>query len=69
MFGQGDLTNFTSASDFLNKFWERYNEKAQIDIAGKKRNKAATPDAIARADSDRAKIQQGLDMVRGIFQQ
>ena len=67
MFGQGDLANFTSADDFLNKFWQRYNEKAQIDIAGKKRDKAQTPDAIARADSDRTKIQQGLDQVKGYF--
>ena len=68
MFGQGDFANFTDAQDFINKFWQRYNEKAQIDIAGKKRDKAATPDAIARANSDREKIQQGLDMVKGYFQ-
>ena len=69
MFGQGDFANFTDAQDFINKFWQRYNEKAQIDIAGKKRDKAATPDAIARAKSDREKIQQGLDMVQGLFSQ
>ena len=68
MFGQGDFANFTDAQDFINKFWQRYNEKAQIDIAGKKRDKAQTPDAIARANSDREKIQQGLDMVKGYFQ-
>jgi hypothetical protein len=67
MFGQGDLANFTSANDFLNKFWQRYNDKAQIDIAGKKRDKAQTPDAIARANSDREKIQQGLDKVKSYF--
>jgi hypothetical protein len=67
MFGKGDLKNFTSAQDYLNKFWARYEEKAMIDIAGKKRDKAQTPDAIARAEADRTKIQQGLDMVRGYF--
>jgi hypothetical protein len=67
MFGKGDLKNFTSAQDYLNKFWARYEEKAMIDIQGKKRDKAQTPDAIARADADRTKIQQGLDMVRGYF--
>lgn len=67
MFGHGDLANFTSAQDFLQKFLQRYDEKAQIDIAGKKRDKATTPDAIARATSDREKIQQGLDIVKGYF--
>lgn len=68
MFGKGDLKNFTSAQDFLNKFWQRYEEKAMIDVQGKKRDKAQTPDAIARAENDRAKILQGLEMVKGYFQ-
>jgi hypothetical protein len=38
-----------------------------IDIAGKKRDKATTPDAVARANADREKIQQGLNMVKGLF--
>lgn len=67
MFGQGDFANFTDADDFVQQFWNRYEDKAMIDIAGKKRDKANTPDAIARAVQDRLKIQQGLDMVRGLF--
>jgi hypothetical protein len=67
LFGQGALQNFSSAEDFLNKFVARYDEKAQIDIAGKKRDKATTPEAIARANADREKIQKGLDMVKGLF--
>ena len=67
MFGKGDFTNFSSADDFIGKFWQRYEEKAQIDIAGKKRDKAQTPEAKARAEQDRQKIQQGLDMVQGLF--
>lgn len=67
MFGKGDFANFTNSQDFLNKFVTRYDEKAQIDIAGKKRDKAQTPDAIARANADREKIQKGLDMVKGLF--
>jgi hypothetical protein len=67
MFGQGDLANFDNAADFIGKFWQRYQEKAQIDIAGKKRDKAQTPEAQARAEQDRLKIQQGLDQVRGLF--
>lgn len=67
MFGTGELSRFNSANDFINDFWKRYEEKAMIDINGKKRDKAQTPSAIARAESDRQKIQQGLDMVRGYF--
>ena len=68
MFGQGDLAGFLSGKDFLQKFLQRYEEKAQIDIAGKKRDKASTPEARARAEQDRQKIQQGLDTVKGYFQ-
>ena len=67
MFTKGDLARFQSADDFLQKFLQRYEEKAQIDIAGKKRDKATTPEAQARAEQDRQKIQQGLDMVKGLF--
>lgn len=67
MFGKADLANFSSAQDFMNKFWQRYEEKAMIDVHGKKRDKAATPDAIARADMDRQKILQGLEQVKGYF--
>ena len=39
-----------------------------IDVEGKKRDKASTPDAIARAENDRKKILQGLKTVQGYFQ-
>jgi hypothetical protein len=68
MFGKGDLQNYTSAQDFLNKFWAIYEGKAMKDINASKRNKADTPQAIARAEDDKKKIQQGLDYVRGLFQ-
>ena len=68
MFGSGDLARFQSAEDYLNTFWNRYKEKAMIDVEGKKRDKAQTPDAIARAENDRNKILQGLSQVQGYFQ-
>jgi hypothetical protein len=68
MFGQGALAKYSSAGDFIQAFWNRYHEKAMIDVAGKKRDKASTPDAIARAESDRDKILSGLNMVKGMFQ-
>lgn len=68
MFGKGDLSNFLSSQDFLNKFLQRYEEKAMIDVAGKKRDKAQTPDAQARAEADKQKILSGLEMVKGLFQ-
>lgn len=67
MFGRSDLSKFTSSEDFLNKFYQRYEQKAMIDVAGQKRDKAQTPDAIARADQDRKKILQGLNTVKGYF--
>lgn len=67
MFGQGDLTNFASAQDFVGKFWQRYYEKAMEDVNSKKRDKAETPQAIARAEQDRQKVLQGLATVKGYF--
>jgi hypothetical protein len=67
MFGKGNLTGFTDARDFLSKFINRYEEKAMIDINAAKRDKAETPEAKARAEEDRKKVQQGLDMVKGLF--
>jgi len=67
MFGQGDFANFTDAQDFINKFWQRYEEKAMLDVNAKKRDKASTPQAIARADQDRQKVLSGLTTVKGYF--
>lgn len=67
MFGKGDLASFASAQDFIGKFWQRYEEKAMLDVNAKKRDKAATPEAIARAEQDKQKVLQGLEMVKGYF--
>jgi len=67
MFGQGDLANFSSGNDFLNKFLSRYIDKAMEDVNSKKREKAETPEAKARAESDRKKVIQGLEMVKELF--
>jgi hypothetical protein len=68
MFGRGNLQPWDTATDFLRDFWRRYEEKAMTDVNSKKRDKAATPQALARAESDRQKVLQGLEMVRGYFQ-
>jgi hypothetical protein len=67
MFGKGDLAKFKSANDFLLQWMTRYEEKAMLDVNAKKRDKAATPEAKARAESDRQKVLSGLDMVKGLF--
>ena len=67
MFTQGDLAGFLSGKDFIQKFWQRYEAKAMEDVNSKKRDKAETPQAIARADQDRQKVLQGLETVRGYF--
>jgi hypothetical protein len=67
MFGQGNLSNYKDAKDFVSKFWSRYQEKAMADVANKKRDKAQTTDAVSRAEQDRAKILKGLATVKGYF--
>ena len=67
MFGKGDLANFSSGKDFLGKFLTRYIDKAMEDVNSKKRDKAETPEAQARAEQDRKKVLQGLEIVKGLF--
>ena len=67
MYGKGDLERYSSAEDFLNQFLQRYEQKAMADVTAKKREKAATPQAIARAKSDREKVLTGLETVKGYF--
>jgi len=67
MFGQGDLANYTDASDFINTFWNRYQAKALEDVESKKRDKASTPEAKARAEEDKNKILQGLTQIKQYF--
>lgn len=67
MFGHGDFKNYSSADDFLQKFLDRYTEKAMADLTAKKREKATTPEAQARAEQDRQKITMGLKIVQGLF--
>lgn len=67
MYGRGDLAKFSSAQDFLSKFVDRYEEKAMADVNAKKREKATTPEAIARAEADKLKVVQGLQIVKNYF--
>lgn len=69
MYGQGLLSNYSSADDFINSFWSLYEQKAIEEIGKAKRDKATTPDAIARAEDDKKKIMQGLEMIKGLFGQ
>ena len=67
LYGQGDLAKFANAKDFIAKFLARYEEKAMLDVNAKKRDKAVTPDAIARAEADKEKVLKGLATVKGYF--
>jgi len=67
MFGQGILAKFSNADDFLNRFIQRYTEKAEIDINAAKRDKATTPEAKDRAEADKQAVRKGLQMVQGLF--
>lgn len=67
MYGKGVLQNYSSAQDFISKFWQVYEGKAMKDVNASKRDKASTPDAIARAEDDKQKILSGLEYVKGLF--
>jgi hypothetical protein len=67
MYGKGDLANYANSDDFIRSFKQLYTAKAEKDINAAKRDKAETPQAKARADDDRQKVAQGLEMVMGLF--
>lgn len=67
LYGKGVLDRFSDADDFINKFVQRYTEKAIADINAPKRDKAETPEAKARAEADRQAVKKGLEMVQGLF--
>lgn len=67
MYGSGDLADYSSEEDFVNRFKQIYTQKAEKDINAAKRDKAVTPEAKARAEADRQKVADGLKMVMGMF--
>jgi len=67
MYGKDALENYSSAQDFLDKFLSRYVDKAMTDVNSKKREKASTPQAKARAQQDRESVLKGIEMVKDLF--
>lgn len=67
MYGKGDLARYSSAEDFISAFKSLYTQKAEKDILAAKRDKAETPEARARAESDKEKVAQGLKTVLELF--
>ena len=67
MYGKGNLSGFASAQDFLDRFMSLYEDKIITDVNAKKRDKAETPSAKARAESDKQRLLTGLEMVKGYF--
>jgi len=67
MYGKGSLAKYNSLEQFLSEFMRVYEGKAEKDINSAKRDKATTPEAIARAESDREKVRSGLEMIKGLF--
>lgn len=67
LFGQGNLSDYADAGEFLDRFMERYEGKAMGDIASSKRSKADTPEAKARAEADRQKVLDGFRTVKALF--
>lgn len=67
MYGKGSLAKFKNYNDFINDFLINYEGKSMAAVSAKKREKATTPEAIARADADRAAIIDGLAKVKEMF--
>jgi hypothetical protein len=67
MYGLGDLTAYDSEDDFLDKFVQRYEAKAMKDVGSAKREKAATAQAVARAETDKNNVLAGLQYVKNLF--
>jgi len=67
LYGKGILSEYHSAEEFIAAFKHEYSTKVEVEISSKKRDKAATPEAIARAEHDRHAIQQGLQTVMSYF--
>jgi len=67
MYGKGALSKFNNAQAFITAFINAYTAKANAELNSNKRNKAHTPEAIARAKHELEVIQQGLEMVQSYF--
>lgn len=67
LFGIGVLSRYNDAREFEDAFIRRYEEKAMADVTAKKREKANTPEAKARAEADKKKVLNGLEMVKNLF--
>lgn len=67
LMGKGVLQYYTSAEQFLNKFWQQYEAKAEAEINNPKRLKAETPAAKARAQRDIDSIRKGLEHIRQMW--
>lgn len=67
MYGKRALSEYANADEFIQAFYDRYTEKAIAEVGKAKRDKAETPDAIARAEDDKKKVMSGLKMVQDLF--
>lgn len=67
LWGKGLLAPYANEQDFLDKFWDKYESKAESEMASPKRAKAETPEAQARAQRDIDSISQGLEKIRSMW--
>jgi hypothetical protein len=67
MYGKGVLERYSNSEEFLTAFKDIYETEANEDINSAKRDKAATPAAIAKAEKDREMVRTGMAKVLGMF--
>ena len=67
LYGKGNLSKFSSAEDFIQKFKKLYALKANYAATNKKFDKAETPELKAHVQRKQEKIHNGLEYVMMLF--
>ena len=67
MYGRFNLSRFSNQQEFIEAFLQHYEKKTMDAVASTKFDKAATPQAIARAEDAKSKLTQGLEQIRSMF--
>jgi Putative amidoligase enzyme len=67
LFGRGSLSHIPNYHKYINDIENIYANKINSVINSSKFDKAVEPQAAAKAQSDKQKLQTGLEMVQGLF--
>jgi hypothetical protein len=68
MYGKYTLIDIKDYDDFIGRFLQHYIVKAEEAANATKFDKAATPEALARAEEAKQKLRAGVAQVKALFQ-